>query len=110
MSSQQPCDDHGKITDQDRAVAKEAHDWLYPHCAFNPGGKIERGLIRAAFNARTGWTPTDPLLLEAREFAAQVYEARGWITVAAQIRQGELDNDYAVQAALLVVRSREGKS
>jgi hypothetical protein len=96
-----------QITDRDRAIAKEAKR-LY--CESGSGWEPTSIAEIAAYLTRTGWTPTDPLLLEAREFAAQVYEARGWITFAREARQGERDHDYAVQSALLALRSREGKS
>lgn len=63
----------------------------------------------AARLAREGWTPTDNLLIEAREAAAQYWEAQGLSQWAENCRSGKCDGDDEVRAALIALKNRGAK-
>ena len=58
--------DHPEITDYDRDVAKQAY------IIWTPGDVTTACAIASAL-ARTGWTPVDPDLIEARKLAKKLW-------------------------------------
>lgn len=91
------------MTDEelDRARAEEA----WQRCQNSEAVKAPRGSeedygVIAARLARTGWTPTNPLLLQAREIAAKWWEDHGPPWAAYQTREGNQDDSAVVQCAL----------
>ncbi len=96
---------------RDVACAREASDQVFGKMSdcLPPTWSPSRALILAAKLAREGWTPTDPLLIEAREIAALVAESRRQYVKAEAYRSGREDNDELLVALLAALKSREGK-
>jgi hypothetical protein len=66
-------------------------------------------VLHAAFLGRTGWTPTDPDLIEAREIAARQYEQAGYSpALPLEVREGRSDKCIVVAAVRAAIkRGRE---
>lgn len=90
----------------DIARAREAHKRTFPVHAWVTGAGHEESLIEAARLARTGWTPVDPLLIEAREIVAKWIDANPnkLKMLASGVRYGAFDADPSVEQALAALR------
>ena len=67
--------------------------------------------IAAARLARTGWTPVDKDLIEARQCAALVEEGgeHFWMLNASAYRAGNGDRQPIVQSALIAIKRAKGR-
>jgi len=91
-----------EITDEDRAVVREAVRIWQRHAS--PAAR-DLAEIAAAL-VRTGWKPVDPDLILAREACAEK-----WYASAESYRNGNMDEYVTVQAALSAIKAvrREGE-